>query len=102
MAKVRRTVTISETRGFLKALISTENDEIMGFTGMGAEAGEVMSAVQTVMLSQQPYTVLRDAILAHPTMAEGLTVLFAAVRARSTAARPIAPEQQEQKGEAAA
>jgi pyruvate/2-oxoglutarate dehydrogenase complex dihydrolipoamide dehydrogenase (E3) component len=102
MAKVRRTVTISETRGFLKALISTENDEIMGFTGMGAEAGEVMSAVQTVMLSKQPYIVLRDAILAHPTMAEGLTVLFAAVPARSTAARPIAPEQQEQKGEASA
>jgi uncharacterized membrane protein len=68
---------------------------------MGAEAGEVMSAVQTVMLSKQPYTVLRDAILAHPTMAEGLTVLFAAVPARSTA-RPVAPEQQEQKGESAA
>jgi pyruvate/2-oxoglutarate dehydrogenase complex dihydrolipoamide dehydrogenase (E3) component len=101
MAKVRRTVTISETRGFLKALISTETDEILGFTGVGAEAGELMSAVQTVMLSKQPYTVLRDAILAHPTMAEGLTVLFAAVPARSTARR-IAPEQREQNGEAAA
>jgi pyruvate/2-oxoglutarate dehydrogenase complex dihydrolipoamide dehydrogenase (E3) component len=101
MAKVRRTVTISETRGFLKALISTENDEILGFTGVGAEVGELMSAVQTVMLSKQPYTVLRDAILAHSTMAEGLTVLFAEVPARSTA-RAIPPEQREQKGEAAA
>jgi pyruvate/2-oxoglutarate dehydrogenase complex dihydrolipoamide dehydrogenase (E3) component len=101
MAKVRRTVAIPETRGFLKALTSTENDEILGFTGAGAEAGEVMSAVQTVMLSKQPYTVLRDAILAHPTMAEGVTVLFAAVPGRSTA-RAIAPEQREQKGEAAA
>jgi pyruvate/2-oxoglutarate dehydrogenase complex dihydrolipoamide dehydrogenase (E3) component len=70
MAKVRRTVTISESPRFLNALISTENDEILGFTGLGAEAGEVMSAVQTVMLSKQPYIVLRDAILAHPTMAE--------------------------------
>jgi pyruvate/2-oxoglutarate dehydrogenase complex dihydrolipoamide dehydrogenase (E3) component len=101
MAKVRRTVTISETRGFLKALISTENNEILGFTGVGAEAGEVMSAVQAVMLAKQPYTVLRNAILAHPTMAEGLTVLFSAVPARSTA-RPIAPEKGERKGEAAA
>ena len=101
MAKVRRTVTISETRGFLKALISTQNDEILGFTGVGAEVGELMSAVQAVMLSKQPYTVLRDAILAHPTMAEGLTVLFAEVPARSTA-RGIPPEQREQKGEAAA
>src|SRR5215469_14564133 len=101
MAKVRRTATTSETQGFLKALISTENDEILGFTGVGAEAGELMSAVQAVMLGKQPYTVLRDAILAHPTMAEGLTVLFSAVPARSTA-RAIAPEQREQKGEAAA
>ena len=101
MAKVRRTVTISETGGFLKALISTENDEILGFTGVGAEAGELMSAVQTVMLSKQPYTVLRDAIMAHPSMAEGLTVLFAVVPARSTA-RAIAPEQREQNREAAA
>jgi len=99
MAKVRRTATTSETRGFLKALISPENDEILGFTGVGAEAGEVMSAVQAIMLSKQPYTVLREAILAHPTMAEGLTVLFAAVPARSAA---IVPEQREQKGEAAA
>lgn len=83
MSKIRRTVTISETRGFLKALISAESDEILGFTGFGAEAGEVMAVVQTAMLGKLPYTLLRDAVLAHPTMAEGLTVLFAAVPARS-------------------
>jgi pyruvate/2-oxoglutarate dehydrogenase complex dihydrolipoamide dehydrogenase (E3) component len=85
MAKVRRTVTISETRGFLKALISTESDEILGFTAFGAEASEVMAAVQTAMLGKMPYTSLRNAILAHPTMAEGVNVLFAAVPARSKA-----------------
>jgi hypothetical protein len=79
MTKVRRTVTFSETRGFLKALISDESDEILGLTAFGAEAGEVMSVVQTAMLARMPYTSLRDAILAHPTMAEGLTVPFAAV-----------------------
>lgn len=85
MAKVRRTITLSETRGFLKALISAENDDILGFTAFGAEAGEVMSVVQTAMLAKLPYTSLRDAIFAHPTMAEGLTVLFSAVPARSSA-----------------
>lgn len=87
MAKVRRTITLSETRGFLKALISAESDEILGFTAFGAEAGELMAVVQAAMLAKQPYTLLRDAILAHPTMAEGLTVLFAAVPARSMAIR---------------
>lgn len=85
MAKVRRTATLSETRGFLKALISNESDEILGFTAFGTAAGEVMAVVQTAMLAKLPYTSLRDAILAHPTMAEGLTVLFAAVPDRSRA-----------------
>lgn len=76
MAKVRRALTLSETRGFLKALINAETDQILGFTGFGTEAGEVMSVVQTAMLAKLPYTSLRDAIFTHPTIAEGLTVLF--------------------------
>jgi pyruvate/2-oxoglutarate dehydrogenase complex dihydrolipoamide dehydrogenase (E3) component len=47
-----------------------------GFTMIGAEAGEVMAVVQTAMLAGMPYTGLRDAIIAHPTMAEGLGALF--------------------------
>ena len=83
MAAVLRTRTLSETRGFMKALISTEIDEILGFTALGTQAGELMPVVQTAMLAKLPYTVLRDAIFTHPAMAEGLTVLFAAVPARS-------------------
>jgi pyruvate/2-oxoglutarate dehydrogenase complex dihydrolipoamide dehydrogenase (E3) component len=83
MVNVLRTHTLGETRGFLKALVSAESDDILGFTAFGAEASEMMAAVQTAMLAKLPYTGLRDAILAHPTMAEGLTVLFAAVPARS-------------------
>jgi pyruvate/2-oxoglutarate dehydrogenase complex dihydrolipoamide dehydrogenase (E3) component len=52
---------------------------ILGFTMIGPEAGEVMAAVQTAMLGGLPCTVFRDAILAHPTMAEGLNGLFAAI-----------------------
>jgi len=83
MVNVFRTHTLGETGGFLNALVSTETDEILGLTAFGAEASEMMAAVQTAMLAKLPYTGLRDAILAHPTMAEGLTVLFAAVPARS-------------------
>lgn len=77
-----RARTISETQGFLKAVVGQEDDRILGFTMIGAEAGEVMATVQTAMLAGLPYTALRDAILAHPTMAEGLTDLFARVPSR--------------------
>lgn len=88
MAAVLRTRTLSEMRGFLKALISAESDEILGFTAIGNEAGELMSVVQTAMLAKLPFTALRDAIFTHPTMAEGLTVLFAAAPVRAQIAIP--------------
>jgi pyruvate/2-oxoglutarate dehydrogenase complex dihydrolipoamide dehydrogenase (E3) component len=77
MTSVLRTRTLSEPRGFLKALIAADSDRILGFTALGAEAGELIAVVQTAMLTGTPYTTLRDAILTHPTIAEGLTVLFA-------------------------
>jgi pyruvate/2-oxoglutarate dehydrogenase complex dihydrolipoamide dehydrogenase (E3) component len=83
MAAVLRTRTLSETRGFMKALISEDTDEILGFTAFGTQAGELMAIVQTAMLAKLPYTALRDAVLTHPTMAEGLTSLFGVVPARS-------------------
>jgi len=79
MAAVLRARTTGETRGFMKALLDTRTDRILGFTMFGPEAGEVMAVVQTAMLAGLPYTGLRDAILAHPTMAEGLGPLFATV-----------------------
>jgi pyruvate/2-oxoglutarate dehydrogenase complex dihydrolipoamide dehydrogenase (E3) component len=79
MGAVLRSRTLDETRGFMKALIG-DDDRILGFTMFGPEAGEVMAVVQTAMLAGFPYTALRDAVLAHPTMAEGLNVLFSTVR----------------------
>jgi len=75
-AEVLRTRTIGESAGFMKLLVETAGDRILGFTMIGPEAGEVMAVVQTAMLGGLPYTVLRDAILTHPTMAEGLSGLF--------------------------
>ena len=82
MGAVLRTQTTGETRGFMKALIAPDDDRILGFTMFGAEAGEVMAAVQTAMIADLPYTRLRDAVLAHPTMAEGLGGLFSNVPQR--------------------
>jgi len=79
MSGVRRTATTGETQGFMKVLIARNDDRILGFTMIGAEAGEVMAVVQTAMLADLPYPRLRDAILAHPTMAEGLGDLFSDV-----------------------
>ncbi len=79
MKAVLRTRTIGETAGFMKVLIEAAGDRILGFAMIGPEAGEVMAVVQTAILGGLPYTVLRDAILAHPTMAEGLNGLFGAV-----------------------
>ncbi len=79
MSDVLRARAAGEKDGFMKALVGGNDDRILGFAMIGAEAGEVMAVVQTAMLAGLPYGKLRDAILAHPTMAEGLGVLFANV-----------------------
>ena len=76
MAAVLRTRTLSEPRGFMKMLIAADSDKILGFTVFGAEASELMAAVQTAMVGRVPYMALRGAIYAHPTVAEGLTFLL--------------------------
>jgi len=85
MVAVLRTRTLSETRGFMKALIDTESDRILGFTAFGVDAGEIMASVQIAMIAQLPYTTLRDAVLAHPTLLEGLIPLFSSVTPMSKA-----------------
>jgi pyruvate/2-oxoglutarate dehydrogenase complex dihydrolipoamide dehydrogenase (E3) component len=81
--EVLRAKATGEAQGILKVLVGASDDRILGFTMIGAEAGEVMAAVQTAMLANLPYQTLRDAILAHPTMAEGLGFLLARVPPRS-------------------
>lgn len=79
MTSVLRAHTTGETRGFMKMLVGANSDRILGFTMLGAEAGEVLSVIITAMIADLPYTALRDAILPHPTMAEGLGPLLAAM-----------------------
>jgi pyruvate/2-oxoglutarate dehydrogenase complex dihydrolipoamide dehydrogenase (E3) component len=78
MSAVLRTEATDEKEGFMKALVGAD-DRILGFTMIGSEAGEVMAAVQTTMLAGLPYQRLRDAVIAHLTMAEGLGTLLSNV-----------------------
>jgi pyruvate/2-oxoglutarate dehydrogenase complex dihydrolipoamide dehydrogenase (E3) component len=77
MSAVLRTRTLSAPRGFMRMLVDSGSDRILGFTAFGAEASELLAAVQTAMLGDLPYTLLRDALFTHPAVAEGLTVLLA-------------------------
>jgi pyruvate/2-oxoglutarate dehydrogenase complex dihydrolipoamide dehydrogenase (E3) component len=76
MAAVLRARSLMETRGFLKCLVGRDNDHILGFAAFGVGAGEVMGCVQIAMMGKMPYTALREAVLAHPTIPEGLVALF--------------------------
>ena len=79
MSAVLRTATTDETEGFMKALVGANDDRILGFTIIGSEAGEFMGAVEMAMLGNLPYQRLRDAVITHLTIAEGLGSLFANV-----------------------
>ena len=83
MASIPRARTTGDTHGFMKAIVDTQSDRILGFTMLGSNAGEVVATVQMAMLGNLPYTAIRDAILSHPTIAEGLNMLFAKIPARA-------------------
>jgi pyruvate/2-oxoglutarate dehydrogenase complex dihydrolipoamide dehydrogenase (E3) component len=82
MRAVLRSEATDETQGFMKVLVAKDDDRILGFTMLGAEAGEVMAAVQMAMLAKAPYSMMRDAVIAHLTYAEGLGPLLSNVEQR--------------------
>jgi pyruvate/2-oxoglutarate dehydrogenase complex dihydrolipoamide dehydrogenase (E3) component len=79
MANVARGIEFGETRGFMKAIVDAETNQILGCAILGMEGGEVMSVLQVAMMGKLPYTVIRDGIFAHPTLAESLNNLFMAM-----------------------
>jgi len=76
MTHVARAIEAGETRGLLRAVVHAGTDRILGFSALGFEGGELASVVQTAMLGDVPWTVLRDAIFPHPGLAESLNNLF--------------------------
>lgn len=81
MAYVARALEMDEPRGFMKAVVDSETKQILGCAILGVEGGELMSMLSIAMMGQVPYTTLRDAIFAHPTLAEALNNLFTAIDA---------------------
>jgi pyruvate/2-oxoglutarate dehydrogenase complex dihydrolipoamide dehydrogenase (E3) component len=79
MTQVARALEVDEARGFLKAIVDTETKQILGAAVLGIEGGELMSMLEIAMFGKLPYTVLRDAIFAHPTLAECFNNLFASL-----------------------
>ncbi|MFF1955526.1 dihydrolipoyl dehydrogenase family protein [Streptomyces sp. NPDC058220] len=80
VAAIPRARTTLETEGIWKAVVDRDTERILGVALLGAEAGETLTTVQTAMLADLPYTALRDMIITHPTMSEGLNLLFAALQ----------------------
>ena len=78
-SKVLRNEATDETQGFMKVVVSANDDRILGFTMIGSEAGEVMATVQTAIFAGLPYSKLRDAVVAHLTVAQGLGPLLSNV-----------------------
>ena len=79
MSYVARALEVDESRGFMKAVVDPHSKQILGLTIVGLEGGELMAMVEIAMLGKLPYTVLQDAIFAHPTLAESLNNLFATI-----------------------
>ena len=84
MSYVARALEMDESRGFMKAVVDTDNDQILGCAVLGIEGGEIMAMIQIAMLGGVPYTALRDAVFSHPTLAESLNNLFATLDETST------------------
>ena len=79
MKSVARAIEMSETRGFIKAIVDANNKQILGAAVLGVEGGELMAMFEIAMMGKLPYTVLKDGIFAHPTLAESLNNLFTAM-----------------------
>ena len=76
MSEVARAIETDETRGFMKAVVDADTQQILGAAILGVDGGEVMAVLEVAMMGRLPYTALRDATLAHPTLAESLNNLF--------------------------
>lgn len=81
MSYVPRALEMDESRGMMKAVVDGGTGEILGCAILGIEGGEIMAMIQIAMMGKLPYTALRDGVFAHPTLAESLNSLFAAIDA---------------------
>ena len=79
MSYVARAIEVDETRGFMKAIVDADTDQVLGCAILGVEGGEIAAMLQIAMMGEVPYTILRDTVFSHPTLSESLNTLFAAI-----------------------
>jgi pyruvate/2-oxoglutarate dehydrogenase complex dihydrolipoamide dehydrogenase (E3) component len=79
MSYVARAIEVDETRGFMKAVVDADTDQVLGCAILGVEGGEIAAMLQIAMMGEVPYTTLRDTVFSHPTLSESLNTLFAAM-----------------------
>jgi pyruvate/2-oxoglutarate dehydrogenase complex dihydrolipoamide dehydrogenase (E3) component len=79
MSYVARAIEVDEPRGFMKAVVDADTDQILGCAILGVEGGEIAAMLQIAMMGEVPYTTLRDTVFSHPTLSESLNTLFAAM-----------------------
>jgi len=76
MADVARAIEMDETRGFMKAIVDVDSEQILGCAILGVEGGEIMGVLQMAMMGKVPYTAIKEGVFAHPTLTESLNNLF--------------------------
>lgn len=76
MKHVARAIEVDETRGFMKAVIDADSQQILGCAILGIQGGEIATILQVAMMGHLPYTAIQNAVFSHPTLAESLNNLF--------------------------
>jgi pyruvate/2-oxoglutarate dehydrogenase complex dihydrolipoamide dehydrogenase (E3) component len=76
MTSVARALELAESRGFMKATVDADTGRILGAAVLGVEGGELMSMLELAIMGKLRHTDLRDAVFAHPTLAESLNNRF--------------------------
>ena len=61
-----------ETEGFIKVVADAKTNQILGAAVLAAEGAELVHMYVDLMNAGAPYTVIRDAIHIHPTLAEAI------------------------------
>ncbi len=80
MGWVARAIERDETAGLMKLVVDADTDRVLGAAILATEGGELVHILETLMLAQAPYTILKGAIYIHPTLAEGFFSLMDEVK----------------------
>jgi pyruvate/2-oxoglutarate dehydrogenase complex dihydrolipoamide dehydrogenase (E3) component len=67
---------MAQPRGFIKAVDDPETGQTLRAALLAVEGGQIMSMLEIGMMAKLPFTALEDGVFAHPSLADGLDILF--------------------------